>query len=351
MKLLVVSNMYPSASAPSYGVFVKNFCEQLETLGIEYRLAVMQKGSSKLKKLFGYVGFYLKSFFCSLFGRYDAVYIHYASHSSPGVLLARKLRKFRIFTNCHGSDVIPENPGQEKMQKNTKAILFLSEKIIVPSVYFNEVVAEKYGISEKKLFVCASGGVDTQLFRVLPDRAVNKVFTMGFVGRISAGKGWDTLLKACAKLPDRDFRLVLVGDGPESAQMHRLLDELQLGDVVQRHGLLSQKELVRIYNDIDVFLFPTERKGESLGLVAIEAMACGTPVIASDYAAPACYVTNGENGYKFPMGDTGELAKAIQALRALPEEKRAALCAGALETAQHYTRQSVTRVLEKILLE
>lgn len=351
MKLLVVSNMYPSASAPSYGVFVKNFCDQLETLSIDYRLAVMHKGNSKLKKLFGYVVFYLKSFFCSLFGSYDAVYIHYASHSSPGVLLARKLRKFRIFTNCHGSDVMPENPGQEKMQKNTRAVLSLSEKVIVPSMYFKRVVAEKYGISEGKLFICASGGVDTQLFRILPDKSVNEIFTMGFVGRISAGKGWDTLLQACAKLPDRDFRLVLVGDGPESTQMQRLLDELQLGNVVQRHGLLPQKELARIYNDIDVFVFPTERKGESLGLVAIEAMACGTPVIASDYAAPAYYIVNDENGYKFLMGDSGELAKVIQVFRTLPEEKRAALRAGALATARCYARQSVTRVLEKILLE
>lgn len=351
MKLLVVSNMYPSAAAPSYGVFVRNFCDQLEALGIEYRLAVMRKSSGKLQKLFGYAGFYLKSFFCSLFGRYDAVYVHYASHSSPGVLLARKFRKFPIYTNCHGSDVIPENPGQEKMQKNTRAILSMSEKIVVPSEYFKRVVAEKYSTPEGKLFVCASGGVDTGLFRVLPDRPVNEVFTMGFVGRLSAGKGWDTLLQACAELPDRDFRLVLVGDGPESAQMQHLLDELRLGDVVQRYGLLPQKDLARIYNEIDVFVFPTERKGESLGLVAIEAMACGTPVIASDYAAPAYYMVNGENGYTFPMGDAGSLAKALQAFRSLPEEKRAALRAGALATAQCYTRQSVTRVLEKILLE
>lgn len=350
MKLLVVSNMYPSEAAPSYGVFVKNFCEQLQTLGIDYHLAVMHKAGGKLQKLLGYVGFYLKSFLCSLLGRYDAVYVHYASHSSPGVLLARKFRKFAIFTNCHGSDVIPENPGQEKMQRNTRRILSLSEKIIVPSEYFKRVVAEKYGLPGEKLHVCASGGINTEVFfPANTDR--ERPFTMGFVGRLSYGKGWQTFLQACAKLPDRDFHLVMVGDGPEKGQMLQTLDELGLRGCIELHGLLPQKELARIYNEIDVFVFPTERQGESLGLVAVEAMACGTPVIASDYAAPAYYVADGENGYKFPVGDAAALAQALQKLRALPTEKRDALREGALKTAQKYTRESVTQVLGKILLE
>lgn len=57
-----------------------------------------------------------------------------------------------------------------------------------------------------------------------------------------------------------------------------------------RFDLLPQEELVSIYNVSDAFIFPTRREGESLGLVAIEAMACGTPVIASDFAAPKYYV-------------------------------------------------------------
>lgn len=350
MKLLVVSNMYPSAAAPSYGVFVKNFCQQLETLGIDYHLAVMHKGSGKLQKLLGYAGFYLKSFFCSLFGSYDAVYVHYASHSSPGVLLARKLRRFTIYTNCHGSDVIPKDRGQEKMQKNTRSILSLSQKIVVPSEYFKKVVQEKYGVSEEMLFVCASGGVDTDVFYPAEKFVEQRPFTIGFAGRMIEGKGWDILIQACAKFSDRDFRLVMVGDGPQKPKMLEMLKTLQLDSVTRLHGLLPQKELAQVYNDIDVFVFPTELE-ESLGLVAIEAMACGTPVIASDYAAPAYYVVNGENGYKFPVGDSEALAEVLQMFRNLPEETRASLRDGALAAAQAYTRHSVSCVLEKILLE
>lgn len=350
MKLLVVSNMYPSKRYPSYGVFVKNFCHQLEELQINYETVVMRKAGGKLKKLLGYAGFFLKSFLWSLFGSYDAVYVHYASHSSPGVLLARKFRKFTVYTNCHGSDVIPENAGQERMQKNTRKLLSLSKKIVVPSEYFKRVVAEKYGIPAQRLFVCASGGINTDIF--CPDHAnVSRLFTVGYVGRLSYGKGWQTFLRACGRLADRDYRIILVGDGPEKEQMLRLLEEEQLEDITELYGLLPQTELAEIYNRIDVFVFPTERRGESLGLVAIEAMACGCPVIASDFAAPADYIDNGVNGYKYPVGDAEALKQALEKMRNLPEIDRAALREGALSTAQRYTRYQVSRTLEKILME
>lgn len=351
MKLLVVSNMYPSKTAPSYGVFVKNFCKQLEELGISYDLAVMRKENSKIKKLFAYASFYCKSFFRSLLGKYDVVYVHYASHSSPGVLLARKLRKFCIFTNCHGSDVIPNKPGQASMQKNTRAILSLSKKIVVPSEYFKRIVSQKYSIPGDKIFVCASGGVNTKLFRPLPPtQNTTHPFTIGFASRIIPGKGWDTLLKACALLQDRDFRILLVGNGPEQETMLKMIDQLGLSQSVELPGLLPQQQLPDIHNRADVFVFPTQLQ-ESLGLVALEAMACGCPVIASDFAAPADYVIDGVNGYKFPVGNAQALADVLQKFRTLPAQQRTDLEQGAFTTAQAYSYESVTAGLSKILLE
>ena len=347
MKLLVVSNMYPSKEFPSYGVFVRNFVSQLEELNIDYRLAVMHKARGKLQKLGGYVGFYLKSFFCSLFGRYDAVYVHYASHSSPGVLLARKFRKFTVYTNCHGSDVIPQNAGQERMQKNTRAIVGCSEKIIVPSGYFMRVVTEKYAVDPEKVFVCASGGVDTSIF--YPARNTQPPFTIGFVSRIEPGKGWKVLLEACEKLSGA-YRLLMVGGGSEEEKLRRLVQQMGLTDHVEIAGAQPQQKLPDYLNRMDIFVFPTELK-ESLGLVAIEAMACGCPVIASDFAAPADYVVDGVNGYKFPVGDSVALTRLLDKMQSMPEQETAVLREGALATARRYTRQQVTYTLEKILLE
>ena len=348
MKILVVSNMYPSPQYPSYGVFVANFCAQLEELGVDYRLSVMKKRPSKLGKALGYVTFYLGSFLQCLFGRWDLVYVHYAAHSSPGVLLARKIRKFRLFTNVHGSDVMPENALQEKFQPFTEKCLALSEKIIVPSQYFAACVAEKYGVPMEKLQVCPSGGVDVNTF-CPRQTAPNPVFTFGTVGRISHGKGWDTLLQACAAMPDKDYRLIIAGDGPERGAMEEMLRNLRLEAQVQCLGTVSHQQLPEIYSSLDAFVFPTRRTGESLGLVAVEAMACGTPVIASDFAAPADYVKPGFNGEKFPVGDHLALRDALVAFRALPEETRAALSRGALATAAAYSRPAATTRLQEIL--
>ena len=342
MKILVVSNMYPSPAFPSYGVFVRNFCRGLEAGGIAYDLAVMHRGANKGQKLLNYLTFYLKAFFKSLFGTYDLVYVHYASHSSVPVLLARKLRKFRLFTNLHGSDAVPENASQEKMQRYTAAAVSCSERVIVPSAYFQNLVAEKYAISKEKIQVCASGGVDTRVFYPRPTEE-NPVFTLGYVGRISAGKGWDTLVEACDLL-QCPYRLIMVGDGPESPQLDALLSQKNLP--VERLPLLPQESLPEVYSRLDAFVFPTRRAGESLGLVALEAMACGVPVICSDFAAPADYVKSGFNGFQFRVGDPEDLAQKICLCMAAD---RKTLGENARNTAAEYSTEKVYQTIKEII--
>lgn len=345
MKILVVSNMYPSEAYPSYGVFVRNFCRGLEQSGIGYDLAVMRRGSNKLQKLLGYLSFYAGSFFKSLFGRYDLVYVHYASHSSPPVLLARKLRKFPIYTNCHGSDVLPQNPRQEKMQKYTCRILALSQKVVVPSEYFRQVVGEKYGIPKENIAVCASGGVNAQVFYPRAQRV--PPFTMGFVSRIEPGKGWDVLLKACTLLPDQNYRLLMIGGGSEESVLRSAVQHLGLEQQVSVLGALPQEELPRYLNQMDVFVFPTQL-AESLGLVALEAMACGVPVICSNFAAPADYVEDGVNGFQFALGDPLALKEAI--CRCMDADRKT-LGENALKTAQGYRTETVYQTMKTILTQ
>ena len=115
-------------------------------------------------------------------------------------------------------------------------------------------------------------------------------------------------------------------------------------------GLQPQTKLPDYLNQMDVFVFPTQL-AESLGLVAVEAMACGCPVLASDFAAPGDYVKDGINGYKFPVGDSDTLAMLLEKMRTLSENERTALKEGALATAQQFATNKVTEALKKILLE
>lgn len=351
MKILLVSNMYPSEQFPSYGIFVKNFCKQLDELDISYSTSVMKKSKNKIGKIFRYILFHLVTFLKCLFVDYDVVYIHYASHSSVSVILATLFRNIRIYTNVHGSDIVPENKKQERMQIYTNKILSISEKIIVPSEYFKEYVQLKYSINSNKLFVSPSGGVDSEIF-YKEDSVTNStdVFRIGFVGRISYKKGWDTFIDACSLIDNKNYEIIIVGSGPEEELMKKKISEKGMENRIHHYDLLPQDKLRGIYNKIDVFVFPTEREGESLGLVAIEAMACGRPVIASSYAAPAKYVVDGFNGFKFEMGNSVDLADKIESFRMLSSEKRKELESGALLTAKQYDKEKVKEGIKKIIL-
>ncbi len=353
MKILVVSNMFPDEKHPSYGIFVKNFCDQLDILNFKYTVSVMKKADSKIMKMIGYIRFYIGTFLKCVFGKYDLIYIHYASHSSLPVLKAYRWIKKPIYTNVHGSDVVPENSKQEKMQKYTRDILKKSSKIIVPSEYFRGYVSNKYQIPKDKIHIVHSGGVNHAVFYENSEKKIekNNRLVVGFVGRLSYGKGWRTFLQACTLLDNINLKIIIVGNGPEEKEMMEYISQQNLGDKIKKYNLLSQKELQKVYNKLDVFIFPTEREGESLGLVALEAMACGTPVIASDFAAPADYIVNGFNGYKFEKGNAQQLSEKIKEFYDLSIIDKERMKKSAMETAKKYNTETILDQMKKVLVE
>ncbi len=359
MKLLVVSNLYPDASHPAYGTFVARFCEQLDALGIDYHKVVMHQTNRKLKKAFRYFRFYASSFFACLSRNYDTVYVHYASHSAPGVLLAGVFRKFRLITNVHGSDVDPQTAMHRIFQFFTKKLIARSDSIVVPSEYFRSHVAEKYGYPIERITVYPSGGVQPIFFRAPGEEAGEAslqrfglrkdAFRVGFAGRLVPIKGWDTFVEAAALLHEEfpNFQFVMVGSGAGEAKLEELRGELPF-DLI-RFPLLGQERLALLYSCLDVFAFPT--RGESLGLVGLEAMASGAALVAGDCSAPRYYITHGVNGLKFPPGDARGLAEAIKTYYLLPEEQKKQMLAQARQTALAYTPDKIQRILETILKE
>lgn len=358
MKMLVVSNMFPDIQHPAYGIFVKKFCDELDVMQVDYEKSVMHKSNSKICKLWGYLMFYIRTFLLLLIRQYDIVYVHYASHSAAPVLLAKRFRKLTIYTNLHGSDVIPENTKQEKMQKYTRAILAVSSRIVVPSAYFKCVVQEKYA-PECEVFIYPSAGINPDIFHPLSENercAVRKKLGLpadkklfGMAGRISHGKGWDTFVEAASLFAEEtNVAFAIVGSGPDDKMLTAMLKEKGLHDRITRIGLLPQNELAEYYSSLDYFVFPTHRKGESLGLVALEAMACGCPVIASAIAAPNDYVIDGENGYRFQVSDADALAERLHWCMDVPLKDYKRMQNNAYKTAEAYYVQNIRNTFNEI---
>ena len=160
--------------------------------------------------------------------------------------------------------------------------------------------------------------------------------TLLFVGRLQPSKGIDTLLHAAAVIR-RDYPdvyVLVVGGGlddrdeQETAELHRLRtlgDGLGLRNV---HYVKAQpqEKLAQYYAAADVFVMPSHY--ESFGMVVLEAMACGTPVVASEVGGLASTVIHGDSGLLVPPGDWRAFAQAISRLLASPHLQRAMRRAG-----------------------
>lgn len=158
-------------------------------------------------------------------------------------------------------------------------------------------------------------GVDTELFRPeLTSRSMRDRLSKGhpdaplllYIGRLSAEKEVDRIKPVLEAIPDA--RLALVGDGPYREELKKHFD----GTHTHFVGYLAGEELAAAYASADAFIFPS--RTETLGLVLLEAMAAGCPVVAANAGGIPDIVTNGENGYMFDPRDENGAIVATQRL-------------------------------------
>ena len=355
MKILLLSNMYPSKKYPHYGVFVKNTEKVLGRLpDVKISKAVLHKQDSKLGKLFGYLLFYTKILTMGIFGNYDVIYGHFISHLSLPLRLVRKInRKACLILNAHGNDVVADSTRDEKFVELSRKLVPLADHIIVPSEYFKQVMVRDFAMSEEQILVYPSGGVNTQVFCPRKTEGLREKYQLepdkkyiGYISRIEVDKGWDTFLKAMAALSDRkDLGFLVVGGGDEAEQFDQLAKQLNVVDKMIRFPLLSQAQITELYNILDVFCFPTRRKSESLGLVGLEAIACGCVTVASDAGGPSSYMRDGVNGFVFDRNSETQLTEKLLQALSLTEQQLAVLQEGMEATRQQYCRENADKIL------
>jgi len=344
MRILIISNMYPSNNCPYYGSFVENIKKELEKKDIEIELAVIKgKSKNKLEKFFKYVKFFLEVITKVRRSDYDLIYVHYILHSLIPLLFV-KIKK-PLVLHAHGSDVFVNNKIGAIIQKFNSSLIKKSSLIIVPSLYFKEVIKKKFNIKESKIFISPSGGIDTKVFKPM-NLEKNNIFTIGYVSRIDKGKGWDIFLRAVKVLKDKNlnFKVIMIGDGEEKSKLIKLIKNLKLEKYVEYLGAKPHKELPFYFNKMDLFVFPTVLK-ESLGLVGLEAMACGVPIVGSNIGGLPSYIKDGINGKLFEAGNVNELAKNIEYFINLDKINFEIYKKEALKTAKLYEKSIVIEKL------
>jgi glycosyltransferase involved in cell wall biosynthesis len=165
------------------------------------------------------------------------------------------------------------------------------------------------------------------------------------VGRVEPRKGFADAIDALAALPTAaTLRIVGPDDGTHRADLQAHADKLGIGDRVS-FGAFPRSELRDVYEAADAVLF-TSAWEEPFGLVPVEAMACGTPVVAAATGGACEFLVDGVNSLVVPPRDSGSLAAAIRRL-ADDERLRRRIAAGGLATAADLTVDRLTDVLEE----
>jgi glycogen(starch) synthase len=166
-----------------------------------------------------------------------------------------------------------------------------------------------------------------------------------YVGRVRRTKGLDTAIGALPKLPDAHLTVVGRGDPAYEAEVRTLADDLGVADRITWGAASTRDDLRAMYADADCLVFPS-RWREPLGLVPLEAMACGTPVVATGRGGSAEFCIDGVTCLRFAANDADELAACVQRLATDPD-LRATLVRGGLATVEELNADRLTDVLEQ----
>ncbi len=177
-------------------------------------------------------------------------------------------------------------------------------------------------LSKMKAFAIVPPGVDENLFKPIKKTGIRKKIGVGTktkmvfaVGRFVEKKGFACLINAMEKVKARDVVCVIAGVGPLEGSLKQLAKEKGLEKKVLFPGWVKNSELPLWMNEADVVVVPSivDSRGdtETLGIVAIEAIACGSPIIVSNVGGLVDVVKHGFNGFIARQKDSNDLAKKI----------------------------------------
>lgn len=352
-KIILISNMYPSPSDKSYGVFVKNFKDSIQNVSDDFSFdicVIRGRTTNWPLKIFKYIKFYSCIIYKVLFSDYDLVYNHQVTHSSIPLLFCSFFRQFKLAMNIHGSDLLHTKKISVMLWRFTLPLIKKADVIVVPSSYFSDVLHSKVkDLSEDKIFVSPSGGINTLIFHPFNKTLRNAII---YVSRIDEGKGWDTFLHAIAKLYAIDKLngkiVYVVGKGGQELELRTLIKKLGLQKICTYLGAKSQPEISELYGHSEIMVFPTRLK-ESLGLVGIEAMACGVPVIGSNFGCLPEYIIPNKTGFLFKVGDSSDLANKIEQYYALSENEKKSMIRNAITMSSQYESRVIAQRMAAML--
>lgn len=245
----------------------------------------------------------------------DLINAHYAS----GYGTLGRLSGFnKKLLNVWGSDVY-DFPNESKIKKRIIEKNLKNYTAIASTSYCMAEETKKYLENKNRKIYITPFGVDTKKFKNFNIEKNKNEIVIGIVKTLTENYGIEYLIRAIKELENtldienyKKIRLLIYGKGELKNKLEALTKELQIEDKVIFKGYISNEDVPKALNEMDIFVVPSIN--ESFGVAAVEAMACEIPVIASSVGGLKEVIVDKETGYLVPKKDHKEIAKYLKKL-------------------------------------
>jgi glycosyltransferase involved in cell wall biosynthesis len=220
----------------------------------------------------------------------------------------------------------------------TRLVIKRARAVVVPSRAHLALSTELRGFESKVEVI--PFGIDQTRWQNVPPPPPGAPPRAIFIGRLVAYKGLDILLRALEQVPD--LRLDIVGSGPEGPRLKTMARALAVTDRVRWYGEYPDDDLPRRMADADFLVLPSVTVEEMFGLVVLEAMAAGRPVITTALPSAVREVNvPGVTGLEVPLRDIPALARALETLSRDSARRRTMGEAGRKRVAEKFTQAAM----------
>lgn len=251
----------------------------------------------------------------------DLVHAHYSSGNGLLAALSVVGGNIPFVTSLYGTEVF-EFPNKSILHKSVLGFVSKTAREVLSTSY---VMAAEY----KKLYpdlnkpTITPFGVDVNKFKPIGNGRIHgSEICIGIVKKLEWKYGVDILIKAAKIILERNSKSIkfeILGGGSQEDNLKKMAYDLGISNHIKFIGWIENNQVPRYINNFDVFVVPS-RCNESFGVAAVEAQACGVPVIVSDIGGLPEVIENGVTGLTVPPNDPDALACAIERLVLFPEE-------------------------------
>jgi glycosyltransferase involved in cell wall biosynthesis len=347
VRIVVISNLYPSPAHPAFGTFVEARVAALRGLGADVHVVANRDPAvhRRIVSKYASLGVAAGRAAASDRLRHRGVDVVEAHIAYPTGLIARPaawLLRAPLVLFAHGADV-RDLPARSAMHARLARATLGSAALVIANSHFLAGEIGRWFPETGDRVRVLSPGIELDRFTSAGSAGRTGVL---FVGRLVPTKGADVLLRAMAAIGANVGPLTILGDGPERPRLEALATDLDVA--VEMRGTTDRDGIAEAMRRAAVVVVPSTYP-EPLGLVAIEAMASGAIVVASATGGLVESVTDGVTGFLVEPGDPAALAATIQRASVVagdPIAGEAMRRAASLVAGEHDVRRSAAASLD-----